>query len=374
MTSEGLISGLRKATLSAAFALTGVGTALLGAALPATLHAWHLSDNRGGLLLLAAWGGSTSGALLIRGVSGNSAALGLIFAAVGMFALSLPHPPALLWLYLLYGIGLGMTMTAISMIRSREVSAAEADVALNRLNLIWAIGACIAPPIAFRSLQMLSVSALFRGMSFAFGLVGLVLFAANALVLGRRNPAAQVEVVQRSSLPWAPLRLLLFAAAAVGLESAVGSWLTTYTQRMTHGAGLATSANSAFWAGLLISRAMHSVHWAPWIHSRQSRVVHLALVGVSTIMFVGSPTGIMLPLAGLLSGLGLGPLYPHVLSVALPRYRSNAVFVLAGVGASVLPWLTGTVSAATNSLRMGLLVPCFGFLLLIGAALRMGAE
>lgn len=369
-----MIASLRRWLFNVAFGLTGVGTALLGAALPATLHTWRLSDNMGGLLLLAAWGGSTSGALLVRGVSGNSAAIGLLLSAFGLFSLSSPNPPLLLGLYLVYGIGLGMTMTAISMLRSREVSAQTADVELNRLNLIWAVGACAAPAIAYRALRVLSVSSLFRAMGVVFAVAGIGLLVLNLIA---REPVGSELKVTGQAEPkraWAPVRLCLFAAAAVGLESAVGSWLTTYTQRITMGAGLAASANAAFWAGLLLSRAAHSVRSAAWLHTRAARVGHLALVGASTLMLIAFPTGAVLPVAGLLSGLGLGPLYPYVLSVALPRYRSNAVFVLAGVGASLIPWMTGMLSSATNSLRVGLLAPCAGFVLLVGAAIRMREE
>ena len=48
--------------VSAAFALTGVAVALLGAALPAMLTEWRLSDRSGAWLLLSSYGGSTHGA------------------------------------------------------------------------------------------------------------------------------------------------------------------------------------------------------------------------------------------------------------------------------------------------------------------------
>lgn len=354
---------------SLAFGLTGVGTALLGATLPATLHDWNLSDSRGGLLLLAAWGGSTTGALLVRGMAGYSPAIGLALSAGAMFALSRPHPPLLEWLYLIYGIGLGMAMTAISLMRSREVTASEADIELNRLNLVWAIGACFAPALAFQSLHLLSVAGVFRVMSLVLAAAALLL-----LVSALRSPGQVGRSAPRiAPQAWAPLRFCLFAAAAVGLESAVGSWLTTYTQRVTHGIGTAVSANSAFWAGLLLSRAAHSLHSARWFHTRAARLGHLALVGVATLLFF-APSGALLPVAGMLSGLGLGPLYPFVLSVSLPHYRSNAVFVMAGVGASLVPWLTGTLSTASGSLRTGLLVPAAAFGVLMLAAWRMGDE
>ena len=81
----------------------------------------------------------------------------------------------------------------------------------------------------------------------------------------------------------------------------------------------------------------------------------------------------LLPLA-LLIGFGLGPLYPYVLSVALPRFPGNTVFLAAGIGAAVIPWLTGTVSGAAGSLRAGLLVPCVGAAVMFATVLSLHAE
>ena len=362
-----------------AFALTGMGTALLGSTLPATLHDGHLTDSRGGLLLLAAWGGSTGGALLARGRVDRSAAAGLALSAAALWGMSLHHPAALLSLYGLYGVGLGTTMTSISLLRSRGVSAAAAGIALNRLNLFWALGACAAPLLALRSLRLLSVSSLFQFAGAVFALSAFLILAFAQLrafspTTSRHAPAAERPESPRPALPWAPLRFCLFAAASVGLESAIGSWLTTYTERSTLAVGTAVSANAAFWIGLLLSRAMHSLPNLRWVLTRSARLAHFAAVGIAHVLWLTHPTPSMLASAGLLCGWGLGPLYPLVLSVALPRYRSTVVFVLAGVGASLVPWLTGLLSSTFGSLRLGLLAPAFTFCLLSVAAFRMRSD
>jgi fucose permease len=54
-------------------------------------------------------------------------------------------------------------------------------------------------------------------------------------------------------------------------------------------------------------------------------------------------------------------MYPLLLALALRRGEGgNAIFVLAGAGASLLPLLTGLVSGWTGSLRAGLGVPLLG--------------
>lgn len=361
---------LGTAPTALAFFLTGVGTAILGATLPAMLHRWNLSDGSGGLLLLAGWSGSTSGAFFARRSFDRSAALGLSLSAVALLLLSRQHATALLALFLLYGVGLGLTMTSISLLRSRGVTPERADVELNRLNLIWAAGACTAPALAIHSLHLLSVATLYRLIGCVLAVTAMAVLAAS---LGSDAPMA-LPREPSLTLPRAPWHLGLFAAASVGMESAVGSWLTTYAERATFGVATAVSANSAFWVGLLLSRAAHSLDAAPWFHTRLFRNLHLLAVGVATALLLLLPGRVVIPCAGLLCGLGLGPLYPYVLSITLPRYQSTSVFVLAGIGASVVPWLTGVLSSATHSLRLGLLAPTCTFVALIFGAFAIRTD
>ncbi len=354
-----------------AFCLTGIGTSLLGATLPATLQHWHLSDRSGGLLLLAGWGGSTSGALLARGRLDRAAAGGLALSALALFALSTRYVPHLFALYLVYGVGLGLAMTAISLLRSREVDSAKVDLDLNRLNLVWAAGACISPALALHSLRLVSVAGLYRNLGLLFAAAALAVMLVSRATRGRSlaaTPAAPLPVA------YAPLRFSIFAATSVGLESAIGSWLTTYAERATLVVGAAVSANLAFWFGLLLSRASHSLQSAPWLHTRRVRNLHLCLACAAVLLILAWPRARTLPFAGFLCGFGLGPLYPFVLAATLPRYRSMAIFLSAGIGSSVVPWLTGALSTATGSLRIGLLMPAATLALLVASAVRIDSQ
>ena len=357
--------------LSITFLLTGVGTALLGASLPAMLAEWHLSDRSGGWLLFSSFAGSSLGALLVQGGFRAFAATGIGISAAASFFVALsprgPFHPA----FLFYGLGLGAAMTAISLLRSQEAGPAESNLEMNRLNLLWAIGACCAPALALDSLHLISVQTLFRSEAAVLActallIVGLVGFAPVNHSLHTVAPA--------EPRPFAPPRMWLFAAAAVGLETAIGSWLTTYTQRIAHGTGIAVWANSVFWLGLLLSRGAHSVRSRVSLHSRAVVGIHLGAVTAAAILLVVAPSQASLPVAALLAGLGLGPLYPLVLSLSLPRFRSAAVFVMAGVGASVLPWLTGALSTTFGSLRAGLVAPCATVIVLLAAALWIWQE
>ena len=360
---------LHAATTHIAFLLTGVATAVLGAALPAMLAEWRLSDRGGGGLLFCAFVGSTLGALLTRGKLRLLAPAGLGSTAAATLYLGWAHGGRLEPAFLLYGVGLGFAMTAITVQRSREAAPAERQIAMNRLNLLWAIGACLAPALAVRSLHLVTVRTLFYTEAGALGLVALLLGLESATVGRRFAPPPDGglggDIAQRA----VPIRLCLLAGSAVAIETAIGGWLTTYTERAVHGVGVAVWANSAFWAGLLVSRALHSLRPLRWLATETSTGLHLLAVTGALLWVVLFPLAATLPPAAFLAGLGLGPLYPLALSLALPRYRGGALFVVSGVGSALLPWATGTLSTASGSLRVGFTAPCATVVVLLAAAL-----
>jgi fucose permease len=91
------------------------------------------------------------------------------------------------------------------------------------------------------------------------------------------------------------------------------------------------------------------------------------MAGVSLLLASHRPLTI---LAGsILSGLALAPLFPLILALFLEEIGGSRnagwVFAVAGLGGAVLSWLTGTISSATGSLRIGLLVPGAAALLML---------
>jgi fucose permease len=69
--------------------------------------------------------------------------------------------------------------------------------------------------------------------------------------------------------------------------------------------------------------------------------------------------------------MGIGPIYPLVLAFALRLFRGRWMFVVAGLGAAGLPWITGLVARSAGSLRLGLAIPLL-MLLAMAAALALG--
>src|SRR5580704_1573557 len=147
------------------FALTGVGTVLLGSILPRLYAPWHLRDKDAGLLLLVQFATSASGALLVRRNLWKALACGygLIGAgAIGILLLQQKSLPA----FGVYGLGLGLAMTSTSMLTGRRYPQ-RMGAALALLNFSWSAGSVACPLLVAQFLRHATSSS-------AFAVVGLL--------------------------------------------------------------------------------------------------------------------------------------------------------------------------------------------------------
>lgn len=276
-----------------------------------------------------------------------------MLTAVAMLSLAAVDRRAALPIFAFYGLGLGITMTAITMICSRRASDATRSRDIMRLNLLWSIGACLAPTLATHALRFTRAGSLFASMSIVFCIAAAALWLRGK---DTHDTFSGHDDSKSTTLRAAPIALYAMAGLAVGVESAIGGWLTTYAGRTAHTEFASLSATTAFWAGLLLSRALHSVKGLR-LQSAPMLIAHAAITALATATLLAAPqTPAFLPSA-LLAGFGLGPLYPRVQAMVIAAYKPRPVFITAGLSAAALPWLTGTLSHATGSLRAGLLLP-----------------
>jgi fucose permease len=352
--------------LYSAFALTGFGTALLGATLPAMLAHWSLTDSRGGLLFLLLFLGSSAGALLSRGRLPHSVARGACLLSPACVGLAFSAGWVVRPLCLLYGLGLGITITSINLLRSSRRAEARARE-MNRLNLIWAIGAALCPWVANEILRLTSVRFLFLALGASFAL-----FAVWAVLVETKIPAPRIQPHQSTGASRRlPLTIALVTLLAIGIESSTGAWVATYADRLRAGFAAPVAAASVYWGGLLLSRALHSMRISQRFTESTLLRADVSIACLGCLMLVAAQRQEILLAAAFLIGFGVGPVYPLLLASALPRYRGNLIFVMAGLGGTTFPWLTGAVSTRAGSLRLGLLVPAIAAAFMLALALHV---
>lgn len=323
---------------------------------------WHLRDEQSGRLFLLAWIGSSLAALLVRGSLRTALLCGATAVSIGSASLAFCHGRGTEAWILLYGLGLGLTMTSISLIRERQASRPAPE--LLRLNLWWAVGAFVCPSLTVRAQGTGQIAPMLCGMAFVFALLGVWASARGELKIetSDRNVPAAWTVFRA-----VPLGLILMTMLSTGMEASAGAWLATYAKR--NGAGVAgiMGTPTCFWAGLLISRWFWSSGHRTISHDRIFR----GSVGVAAAAWVVITTVQLHSVAAAASfclGFGIGPTYPVLLSWALRFRRGGSIFFLAGLGSAALPWLTGLISGHQHSLRAGLVVPIVASVWMVGAS------
>lgn len=330
------------------FAATGVGCALPGVLLPVLISTWHIHDQQAGLAFFFSWLGSSLGALVVRGSLRWTVILGGVLVALGSWGITgLAGGWLFVWMAL-YGGGMGLTMTSVSLIRQRESDERE----LVRLNFMWAAGSVACPWLALRALQLNSSSTIL--IVFGTGLLTMALVV--ALRVHVRTGQTTAASHRFTAFRLIPFSLIIMVCFATGIEASAGAWLATYATRLQHTIQFTVAAPTCLWAGLLLSRLLWSI---PKIEVSSLRIVQgsLWLVAVSAVSLVAtqSISGVLLAAFGM--GVGLGPVYPLLLAKALLYDESGNIFFLAGLGSGTLPWMTGALSQGTSSLRTGFLVP-----------------
>ena len=350
-----------------AFAATGIGVALPGVLLPVLLPEWRLADAQGGRLLFLAWAGSSAGALLVRGKLRQTLFAGSILIVAGAATIALCSGIAAGIWFALYGIGLGMVMTSVSLMRQHQTGGSGTEMV--RLNLVWAVGASVCPALMATALKSGNDRPVLYGLATYFAVMaGWCLWRTDgwAAANGEREQGKAWQVFRR-----VPPALIVLTVLITGVEASAGGWLATYAWRGTDGTAVTIAAPTFFWAGLLMSRALWSLKMLERIE--QSLVVRgsLVLMALGAASLLAGSSGWALLLSAGCLGFGIGPVYPLVLAWALRFHKGGAIFFLAGVGAAVLPWATGIVSTAQGSLRRGLAVPATGVAVMLGLALMM---
>lgn len=348
------------------FALTGVGTTLLGCILPALSIAWHLDDRSAGILFASQFAGSASGALLVGKDFFRSLVRGYLLLIPGAILLTFFSGFIEILPFLIFGLGLGLTMTATSMLIG-SAPLPNRGAALSVLNAIWGVGAAVSPLLATVWVKQWPAPTLF--LVFAIAVMLTFLFVRKPATAFSRH----VEDAAQNAGEPRQLRLLsLFAVIGflyVGTETSISGWMMTYVGRLPISSKMwAPIATSCFWVALLCGRTLVPIV-VRWLSEAQLLTASLtgALLCSALLLLSRGPLAIVLSAS--LAGFMLAPIFPlalaKVLRLAEGSPRTKVVFAISGLGGAALPWITGELSARTGSLRIGLVVPVFALATMI---------
>jgi FHS family glucose/mannose:H+ symporter-like MFS transporter len=340
------------------FALTGIGTTLLGCVLPTLSAMWHMNDSRAGVLFAAQFSGSALGALLVGSDFFSSVVRGYILLIASALSIAFFAEFLQVLRFFSFGLGLGLTMTATSMLIG-TMYISRRGAALSVLNVYWAIGAALCPAIASLWVRQWAPTYLFLTLAAVLAGILAIILQYRPLLPTAGGAASDIENGHRH------LQLLfIFAALAslyVGVEVSISGWMMTYIHRLPiTSKPWAPIATSTFWIALLCGRIL-----APAVLSRVSEEwllnssILIGLVSTVLLLFSHSPMEIVLSAASV--GLMLGPIFPLCIAKALvfmnDSPKAKWIFSFSGMGGAVLPWMTGKLSAHSGSLRVGLMVP-----------------
>jgi fucose permease len=367
----------------AAFVLTGIVVTMLGPLIPILTARWTISDAAAGGLFTAQFTGSTLGVglsslLLPRRGFRVVLVLSLFWMALGVVALAVATWPAGIGAVFVYGVGFGIAIPTANLLVSRMYPGGDAG-ALNLLNMSWGIGA-IAGPIAISALvSEQRVSLLFWILASLLVCCG-VAVASSPIRTDDSLRSDTVTAEQSGKLRWqlAALFGVLFFVY-VGSENAFSGWIATYAKRLSSTGSMWALTPSFFWLMLVSGRGLAPLALRRF-SSRTVANAGLVLACIGTTALLASHQLWTSVLSALIAGLGFAPVYPIMISGLSRRFGDQArriagfTFAMAGMGGAVLPWVVGFVAGETGSLRLGLIVPLAGTVVMFVLQLAEGTK
>lgn len=357
------------------FFLTGISTVLIGQILPILSKRLSLNDAESGQFFIAQFTGSFSGVFIYNRLVKNfgfvsATLLGMIAITFGCLLLNFNSWTICAAGFFLNGIGIGTTLPAINMLIA-EMNPLRTASALNLLNFFWGFGAIFSQPFVSISSGETSIIYPTTILSGFFLMTAISLFLVSAK---ETRESAAADSAAFASLPiWKnPLAWLIaaFNFLHVGMESGIGGWLTTYSERFSGGEQQHLSATPVFFFLFVVGRG-----FAPltirFFSENNFILASLIIVagGILLIIFAGS-YAFMLFGAGVL-GFGTSAIFPTNMARFTKIFGAGAtrsatpIFIMGSLGGAFTTWLIGFVSNNFDDLRAGIFVLLGSSLILI---------
>ena len=362
------------AVLFIGFILSGIATTIVGPMLPVFIRKWSLDDGQAGFFssvqfLSALVGTLVSGAWMAWRGYRPSLVAGYALIGYGLAILNASTHVNALAATAAFGLGYGL-ITPGTNLYVAEAGGARSASLLNLLNFTWGVGAMACSPLIAMALRNNRLPGLLIGYAIFGGLL------AFALLFARFGPEKHEKPATTETAPVLVGRGVTVAMATlffiyVCMETSIGVWAAEYSRRIANGiTNMTTLAPMFFYAGLTAGRGLAplvllSVSETPLV------IAALSLTALGTAVLIFSTT-LNVTIAGVfLAGLGCASIYPIYIAWLSRWYGAQArriggfLFALASLGGSAGPWLVGTVSKFSGSLRVGFLVPLLSALLML---------
>ena len=361
--------------LCAGFVVNGIVISFIGPILPVFMAKWGLDDSRAGLFSLVQFSGSFTGVLLssaLISAKGFKPAitLGLAMLGLGFALLNAPTFALALAASGIYGLGYGFATPGTNLWVGETYGERRAS-ALSIMNLAWGAGAICSSPLAMLTVRTSHVTPLLY-------VVGAVC-AALALLLSRMSFGKPLH--EEDSVPAAAKTKIADGGVAVllgvlffvyvGTEVGTSYWAPAHAQRAAAwNSNTWTLAPMFFFAGLLGGRGAAAAILLRWKEVTVA-VGGLLLAAMGELIFLAARSRVVLFGGAFLAGLGLAALFPIFISWlskwfgARARKVGGVMFALAAGGSALMPPLVGIVSRYAGSLRIGLLVPFAGCVVML---------
>ena len=306
---------------------------------------------------------------------------GALGVGLGLAAIAcLPTPALLTPAMLLFGCGGGLLNGATNALVA-DITPEGRESGLALLGVFFGIGAFGVPLVLGLLLQWMTYTAIVGGLAFLV-VVPLVDFLAVRFPLPKQAQGFPLRRVG-ALLGDAPLLLVgLFLFFQSGMEITLGGWSAQYVREVL---GLSEERSilvlSLFWVGMVAARLALTLLLRFWTAATVfPAYLAVAFAGAALMLSVRSMAAAATGL--FLLGFGLAAAFPILLGFLGGLYRDltgtafSAVFVMALIGGSSLPYLTG-VLADRQGLRASLVVVPMGLLaqaaLLLLLRRRLGA-
>jgi FHS family glucose/mannose:H+ symporter-like MFS transporter len=361
----------------AVFVPTGIVTVMIGPLLPILAARWSLNDAQSGYLISAQFTGALLGTLLSSlllprfGFRWSIAAGQIVMASgtTGLLETSFSAGTAAIFCY---GAGIGLTIPAGNLMVA-EASPERRFSALNLLNFCWSAGAISCP-------FLLAYFHATRGIPFFLGGIAMLLLGLTAVVVASSIQVALPLSPKDPDIAGSWFKFLREPAAIVlgalffiyvGSENGIGAWLASHAGR-TGAQALAAwmSVPSFFYGALLWGRALAPLTLKHMTDSQQA-ISGAVLAMLSSLLLILSQSIVAIWACAFLAGFGLSTLYPIIIALLSGTFAGEGIrvagfiFALSTLGGAIMPWLVGLVSTRFNALRLGLVIPPAGCLLMV---------